>query len=90
VAFRLRNVPLLSRIGADRADELRTDIDAATAGWSEAALLRVDHRNQVLIAGARWKPPTIPMPTPRFWTCAAPVTSSTMSAPNWWLRRPRC
>ena len=53
MAFRLRNVPLLSRIGADRADELRTDIDAATAGWSEAALLRVDHRNQVLIAGGR-------------------------------------
>lgn len=47
--FRLRNVPLLSRVGADRADHLRTDIDAAIAGWSEAVLLRVDNRNQVLI-----------------------------------------
>jgi len=50
MSFRLRNVPLLSRVGADRADHLRTDIDAAIAGWSEAALLRVDNRNQVLIA----------------------------------------
>jgi NAD+ diphosphatase len=53
VAFELRNVPLLSRIGADRADQLRTDVDAATAGWAQAALLRVDHRNQVLIANGR-------------------------------------
>jgi NAD+ diphosphatase len=51
--FQLRNVPLLSRIGADRADKVRTDIDAATAGWSDAALLRVDSRNQVLIADGR-------------------------------------
>ena len=49
----LRNVPLLSRIGADRADQLRTDVDAATAGWAEAALLRVDWRNQVLVADGR-------------------------------------
>ena len=28
-SFQLRNVPLLSRVGADRADTLRTDIDAA-------------------------------------------------------------
>ncbi|HTY26528.1 MAG TPA: NAD(+) diphosphatase, partial [Mycobacterium sp.] len=40
VAFRLRNTPLLSRVGADRADHLRTDIDAATAGWADALLLR--------------------------------------------------
>lgn len=53
MAFELRNVPLLSRIGADRADQLRTDVDAATAGWAQAALLRVDHRNQVLIANGR-------------------------------------
>ncbi len=53
MAFRLRNTPLLSRIGADRADHLRTDIDAATAGWADAALLRVDHRNQVLISEGR-------------------------------------
>ena len=51
--FRLREVPLLSRVGADRADQLRTDVDAATAGWSEAALLRVDSRNQVLVADGR-------------------------------------
>ncbi|MDZ4268934.1 MAG: NAD(+) diphosphatase [Mycobacterium sp.] len=48
--FRLRNVPLLSRVGADRADTLRTDVDAAVAGWSDALLLRVDRRNQVLIS----------------------------------------
>lgn len=48
--FHLRNVPLLSRVGADRSDQLRTDIDAAVAGWAEAAVLRVDGRGQVLIA----------------------------------------
>ena len=51
--FQLRSVPLLSRIGADRADQVRTDIEAATAGWSEAALLRLDSRNQVLVADGR-------------------------------------
>ncbi|HEY3995258.1 MAG TPA: NAD(+) diphosphatase [Mycobacterium sp.] len=51
--FQLREVPLLSRVGADRADQLRTDVDAATAGWSEAALLRVDSRNQVLVTDGR-------------------------------------
>jgi NAD+ diphosphatase len=51
--FQLRNVPLLSRVGADRADQLRTDVDAATAGWADAALLRVDSRNQVLVADGR-------------------------------------
>jgi NAD+ diphosphatase len=50
IDFQLRSVPLLSRVGADRADQLRTDIDAATAGWAQAALLRVDARNQVLVA----------------------------------------
>lgn len=50
VWFELRNTPLLSRVGADRADELRTDIEAATAGWAEAVVLRVDARNQMLIA----------------------------------------
>ena len=34
--FQLRNVPLLSRVGADRADVLRTDVDAAVAGWDDA------------------------------------------------------
>jgi NAD+ diphosphatase len=51
--FTLRNVPLLSRIGADRADVLRTDVDAAIAGWPDALLLRVDRRNQVLISDGR-------------------------------------
>jgi NAD+ diphosphatase len=51
--FQLRNVPLLSRVGADRADVLRTDVDAAVAGWGDALLLRVDRRNQVLISGGR-------------------------------------
>lgn len=51
--FRLREVPLLSRVGADRADQLRTDVEAATAGWANAALLRVDKRNQVLVADGR-------------------------------------
>ncbi|MBS1694304.1 MAG: NAD(+) diphosphatase [Actinobacteria bacterium] len=50
--FQLRQVPLLSRVGADRADTLRTDIEAATAGWGDALLLRVDHRNQVLVTGS--------------------------------------
>lgn len=50
MSFTLRHTPLLSRVGADRADALRTDIDAAIAGWADALLLRVDNRNQVLIA----------------------------------------
>lgn len=53
MSFRLRNTPLLSRIGADRADDLRTDIDAAIAGWAQARLLRVDNRNQVLVGQGR-------------------------------------
>ncbi|BBZ37921.1 NAD(+) diphosphatase [Mycobacterium conspicuum] len=51
--FQLRSVPLLSRVGADRADQVRTDVDAAIAGWADAALLRVDSRNQVLVANGR-------------------------------------
>lgn len=51
--FQLHSVPLLSRIGADRADQLRTDVAAAAAGWADAALLRVDSRNQVLVADGR-------------------------------------
>ena len=51
--FELRHVPLLSRVGADRADALRTDVDAAVAGWADALLLRVDRRNQVLISGGK-------------------------------------
>jgi len=51
--FQLQSVPLLSRIGADRADQVRTDVEAAAAGWAEAALLRLDSRNQVLVANGR-------------------------------------
>jgi NAD+ diphosphatase len=53
VDFQLQNLPLLSRVGADRADHLRTDVEAAAAGWPEAVLLRVDSRNQVLVADGR-------------------------------------
>ncbi len=53
MTFQLRKVPSLSRVGADRADHLRTDVDAAVAGWSDALLLRVDDRNQVLFDGDR-------------------------------------
>ena len=53
MTFRLRNVPVLSRVGADRADDLRTDVDAAIAGWADALLMRVDHRNQVLVVDGR-------------------------------------
>ena len=51
MSFRLRNIPLLSRVGADRADELRTDVDAAVAGWADAHLFRVDDRGNVLVIG---------------------------------------
>lgn len=51
--FVLRNIPLLSRVGADRADQLRTDVEAASAGWADAAMLRVDSRSQVLVADGR-------------------------------------
>jgi NAD+ diphosphatase len=51
--FQLQNIPLLSRVGADRADQLRTDVEAATEGWPDAGLLRVDSRNQVLVADGR-------------------------------------
>jgi NAD+ diphosphatase len=53
VDFQLKSVPLLSRIGADRADQVRTDTDAAAAGWPEAALLRLDSRNQVMVADGK-------------------------------------
>ncbi|MET0475062.1 MAG: NAD(+) diphosphatase [Mycobacterium sp.] len=52
-AFELRNVPLLSRVGIDRADDLRADVDATVAGWGDALLLKVDRRNQVLISDGR-------------------------------------
>lgn len=51
MSFRLRRTPLLSRVGADRADHLRTDVEAAVQGWADAVLLRVDERSQVLVVG---------------------------------------
>lgn len=51
--FHLKALPLLSRIGADRADQVRTDTDAAVAGWPDAALLRLDSRNQVMVADGK-------------------------------------
>ncbi len=51
MSFQLRNIPLLSRIGADRADELRSDVEAAVAGWIGAHLLRVDDRGNVMVTG---------------------------------------
>jgi len=53
VDFHLKALPLLSRIGADRADQVRTDTDAAVAGWPDAALLRLDSRNQVMVADGK-------------------------------------
>jgi NAD+ diphosphatase len=53
VDFQLKAVPLLSRVGADRADQVRTDTDAAVAGWPDAALLRLDSRNQVMVADGK-------------------------------------
>jgi NAD+ diphosphatase len=53
VDFHLKALPLLSRIGADRADQVRTDTDAAVAGWQDAALLRLDSRNQVMVADGK-------------------------------------
>jgi NAD+ diphosphatase len=51
MTFQLLNVPLLSRVGADRADELRTDVDAAVVGWADAQVLRVDDRGTVMVSG---------------------------------------
>jgi NAD+ diphosphatase len=53
VDFALQRVPLLARTSIDRADRLRGDAAALAAGWPDAALLRVDSRNQVLVADGR-------------------------------------
>jgi NAD+ diphosphatase len=61
VDFQLSSVPPLSRAGADRSDPgappacggPRTEIQAAVAGWADAALLRLDSRDQVLVADGR-------------------------------------
>src|SRR3984893_19559799 len=50
MALELRNVPLLSRCAACGPPQLRSDVDAALAGWPDAAVLRVDSRSQVLIS----------------------------------------
>jgi len=49
--FELSGTPLLSRTVVDRAEELRSDVDALRAGWAQARLLRVDRRGQVPVDG---------------------------------------
>ncbi|MFD4182512.1 NAD(+) diphosphatase [Rhodococcus sp. NPDC058514] len=48
----MTDLPMLSRSALDRAEELRTDSEALLAGWTEALVLRVNHRGQVRIDGA--------------------------------------
>lgn len=48
--FTLTETPLLSRAAVDRAEELRSDIDALRAGWADALLLRLNARGQTRIA----------------------------------------
>lgn len=49
MTFRLRNVPLLSRTGMDRADDLRSSPDQLVKGWIEAVVVKVDSRGRVKI-----------------------------------------
>lgn len=51
--FELNEVPLLSRSGLDRAEELRSDEQALKQGWATARLLRMNRRGQVRVDGAR-------------------------------------
>ncbi|MGW6694596.1 NAD(+) diphosphatase [Rhodococcus sp. NPDC054953] len=48
----MTEVPLLSRSALDRAEELRSDVDALRAGWADALLLRITHRGQARVDGA--------------------------------------
>ncbi|MQY22886.1 NAD(+) diphosphatase [Nocardia macrotermitis] len=50
--FELHEVPLLSRSGLDRAEELRADEQALKQGWATARLLRMNRRGQVRVDGA--------------------------------------
>lgn len=49
MTFRLRNIPLLSRVGLDRADELRSNPEELAKGWGEAGLITLDVRGRVNI-----------------------------------------
>ncbi|WP_040827177.1 NAD(+) diphosphatase [Nocardia jiangxiensis] len=49
--FELNEVPLLSRSGLDRAEELRSDEQALKQGWATARLLRMNRRGQVRVDG---------------------------------------
>ncbi|MEX3759193.1 NAD(+) diphosphatase [Mycobacteroides abscessus] len=49
MTFRLRNIPLLSRVGLDRADELRSNPEELAKGWAEAGLITLDVRGRVNI-----------------------------------------
>lgn len=51
-AFALGETPLLSRTVVDRAEELRSDVDALRAGWATAKLLRIDRRGQAPVVGS--------------------------------------
>ncbi|MFE4501183.1 NAD(+) diphosphatase [Rhodococcus sp. NPDC056743] len=51
--FQLTETPLLSRSSVGRAEELRSDTAALTAGWSDALLLRVNSRSQVKVSGGQ-------------------------------------
>ncbi len=51
-AFALGETPLLSRTVVERAEELRSDVDALRAGWATAKLLRIDRRGQAPVDGS--------------------------------------
>ncbi|BAX98967.1 putative NADH pyrophosphatase/NUDIX hydrolase [Mycobacteroides stephanolepidis] len=53
MTFRLRNIPLLSRVGLDRADELRSNPEELVKGWPEAGLITLDMRGRVNIVDGR-------------------------------------
>nr|NIL81932.1 NADH pyrophosphatase [Rhodococcus kroppenstedtii] len=50
MSFALVTEPMLSRSPLDRAEELRKDSDALTAGWPTASVLRVDPVGRVPVA----------------------------------------
>lgn len=50
MSFALVTEPMLSRSPLDRAEELRRDTAALTAGWSTASVLRVDATGRIPVA----------------------------------------
>lgn len=51
-AFRLTELPLLSRSAMGRAEELRSDTEALHDGWSKALVLEVDAKGRLRVEGA--------------------------------------